>query len=52
MVKVAYNCFYGFDWKYVNIDSISGLVPDKRPAITWTNEDPVHWRVYASIRLN
>ena len=31
----------------VRIDSGSGLVPNKREAITGTNTGPVHWRIYA-----
>ena len=26
------------------------LVPNRRQAITWINDDPVHWRIYAALR--
>ena len=38
-------CFHGF------IGSGNGFVLH-RPAITWTNDGPVHWRIYALSRLN
>ena len=25
----------------------NGLAPNRRQAITWTNADPLHWRIYA-----
>ena len=25
------------------------FVPDRRQAITWTNVDPIYWRIYASL---
>ena len=31
----------------VSIGSDNGLAPNRRQAITWTNDDPVHWRMYA-----
>ena len=33
-----------------SIDSGNGLAPNRRQAINWTNDDPVHWRVYAALR--
>ena len=27
----------------------NGLAPNRRQAITWTNADPVHWRIYAAL---
>ena len=26
--------------------------PDRRQAISWTNDDTVHWRIYASPGIN
>ena len=33
------------------IDNKSALVRvmNRRQAITWTNDDPVHWRIYAAL---
>ena len=28
-----------------------GLTPHRRQSITWTNDDPDHWRIYASLGL-
>ena len=28
--------------------SVIGLAPSKQQAINWTNNDPAHWRIYAS----
>ena len=25
-------------------------MPNKRQAIIWTNDDPIHWRIYAALR--
>ena len=33
----------------VSIGSGNGLVPNRRQAITWTNVEPVHWRIYAAL---
>ena len=27
----------------------NGLAPNRRQAITWTNDDPVYWRIYAAL---
>ena len=27
----------------------NGLAPNRRQAITWTNADPVHWRIYVAL---
>ena len=27
----------------------NGLAPNRRQVITWTNDDPVHWRIYAAL---
>ena len=33
----------------VSIGSGNGLAPNKRQAITWTNADLIHWRIYAAL---
>ena len=45
-----FNFEYGFievcsNWQLVNIGSCNGLAPNRRPAITWINDDMVHWRI-------
>ena len=32
-----------------SIGSGNGLAPNRRQAIIWTNDDPVHWRIYAAL---
>ena len=27
----------------------NGLAPNRRQAITWTNDGPVHWRIHAAL---
>ena len=34
-----------------NIGSGYGLTSNRRKSITWTNADPVHWRIYAALGL-
>ena len=38
------------NWQWVRIGSDNGSAPNKRQTITWTNADPVHWRIYAARR--
>ena len=33
-----------------SIGSCNGLTPNRRQAIAWTNDDPVHRRIYAALR--
>ena len=33
----------------MGIGSGSGLAPNRHQAITWTNADPVLWRLYAAL---
>ena len=40
---------YGSNWQYACIGSGKGLAPSWRQAITWTNNDPFHWRIYAAL---
>ena len=34
-----------------SIGSYDGLAVNRRQAITWTNDDPIHWHIYASLRV-
>ena len=29
----------------------NGFAPKRQQAITWTNDDPIHWRIYAAITI-
>ena len=40
-------CSQESNWQYASIGSGDGFSPNRRQAITWTNADPVHWRIYA-----
>ena len=42
-------CSQGSDWQISNIGSGNGLAPNRRQATTWTNDDQVHWRMYAAL---
>ena len=33
------------NWQYVSTGSGNDLAPNRRQTITWTNADPVHWRI-------
>ena len=35
--------------QWASIGSGNGLAPNRRQAITWTNADQVHWRIYAAV---
>ena len=37
------------NWQYASIGSGNGLAPNRRQAITWTTDSPVHWRIYAAL---
>ena len=38
--------------QYLSIGSVNGLAPNRRQAIIWSNDDPVHRRIYASPGVN
>ena len=43
-------CSQESDWHYASIDSGNGYsVLNRRQFITWTNDDPVHRRIYAAL---
>ena len=42
-------CSYGYSWQYFSIGLENGLAPNRRQAIIWTNDDPIHWRIYAAL---
>ena len=44
-------CFQEFNSQYPIIGSGNGLAPSRRQAITWTNDGPVHWRIYVGDEL-
>ena len=37
------------NWREGNIGSGNGLAPNRRQAITWATDDPVHWRIYVAL---
>ena len=45
-------CSQGSNSQYPSIGSDNGLAPIRRRAIIWTNVDPVHSRIHASLGLN
>ena len=42
-------CSQGSDWQWVSIGSGNGLALNRRQAITWTNANPFHRRIYAAL---
>ena len=45
-IPTNYN-FSGSHWQVVIIEWVNGLALNRQQAITWTNDDPVHWCIYA-----
>ena len=45
--KFTETCSRVSNWQKIIIGSGKGLAPNRRQAITWTNDDPVHWRIYS-----
>ena len=39
-------CSLGSNWDLVSIGTGNGLTLSRRQAITWTNDDPVNWRIH------
>ena len=39
--KFHWNISQGCSWKWANIDSDNGLVPNRQQAIIWSNDGPV-----------
>ena len=39
----------GSNWQQASIGSGNGLAPSRRQTITWTNHDPVRWRIYVAL---
>ena len=35
------------NWPYISMVSGNGLAPNRRQAITWAHDDPVHWQSYS-----
>ena len=42
----------GSAWQLVSIGLGNGLTPNRWQAITWSNDDPIHWCTYMSLGLN
>ena len=42
-------CSWGSNWQCVSIGSGNGLAPNRRHAITWSNTNPVYWRINATL---
>ena len=50
MMKLNFNetCSKESNWQSASIGPGSGLVPNRRQAIIWINDDLVYWRIYAA----
>ena len=44
-------CFQGPSQQYTSTSSDNGLVPNRRQSITWANNGPVYWCIYAALSL-
>ena len=42
-----WNLIRGVQLTMASIGLANDLVPNRHQAITWTNTDPIHWRIYA-----
>ena len=42
-------CSQGSNWQSSSIDLDNGLAPNRWQAIIWTNDDPINWRIYATL---
>ena len=42
-------CSQGSEWQKDNVGLSDGLAPNMRQALTWSNVDPVYWRIYAAL---
>ena len=51
-LQFDWNFFLVSPWQYVCIGLDNDLAPNRRQTIAWTNADPVHRRIYASLRGN
>ena len=38
-------CYQESNWQQASISSGNGLAPNRRQAIIWTNDEPVHWHI-------
>ena len=45
-------CSQGHYWQWISIGSDTGLAPNRRQVIIWTNAGPIHWRIYAAIGID
>ena len=49
--NIAEVCSQGSHWQYLSIDLDTGLAPNRRQAIIWTNADPTRSQIYAALGL-
>ena len=42
-------CSQESNWQYASIGLGNGLVPNRRQAIAWINDDLVYWTIYAAL---
>ena len=47
--NVIETCPNESNWQYASIGSGNRLAPIRPQAIIWTNADPIHWRIYATL---
>ena len=48
-IKYTDICPQEFNWQSFTIGTDNGLMPNRQQAIIWTNADPIHWRIYATL---
>ena len=41
--------FLWYNWQQASIGLGDGFAPTRRQTITWANDDPIHWHMYASL---
>ena len=49
-LKFTEICSQESNWQKASIALGNGLAPNRRQAITWTNDAPVHRRIYAALK--
>ena len=42
-------CSWESNWQYPGVGLDEGLAPNRRQGIIWTNSDPIHWRICATL---
>ena len=51
-LKFSWNLFLQVQLKYTGIGLDNGLVQKRWQAISWTNDGPVYWCIFALLGLN